>query len=236
MQAQKRNSRTGLTIGFIVVVLFGTLVARFDEGSLFEIKIAKARSKGVDKVSPVEGSIPFFEAGTLSPTWEKSPSRISLPKFSLIDQTSAARTEAIFNGRKTVMAFFFTSCQGFCPGLVQTLKRIESSVPQDKNIQFVLFSVDPDNDNPEKLREFATKRKIKTGQNWTLLTGDKETIYRLARVTLTSEAYQKVSVPNKMIHPEQLYVIDEEGRLRGIFNGTSTDAAKNTSRVLRDLK
>lgn len=88
------------------------------------------------------------------------------------------------NGKSIVMTMFFASCTYACPIIVNDIKKIESSLSKEEldNIEFLLISIDPENDTPEALKDFASRYNLDT-KRWTLITGTVGGIAELAAVT-----------------------------------------------------
>lgn len=105
---------------------------------------------------------------------------LSIPSFTLTDQTGAERTRAIFrHPGVTVLDFTFTSCPFICPVMnanMLTVQRETAGLP----VRMVSISVDPERDTPEKLAQHAASIGADT-ERWTFLTGDFETIERVCR-------------------------------------------------------
>jgi protein SCO1 len=201
----------------------------------FEAAIAKHRGTLVDQVNISRSGLPYFSVETLNPTWDSVDSArlVSIPKFKLTDQNGRTVDETIFDGKVSVVGFMFASCDGFCPFLVEGMKSVDKETTG--NVQFVAFSVDPESDTPEVLRDYAKKRGL-TGKNWLLLTGDKDTIYSLAKKTLASQLFRKPRTDKSFIHSEHLYVIDQKRSLRGILNGTKIAVGTDARLVIGKVR
>jgi protein SCO1/2 len=71
----------------------------------------------------------------------------------------------------------------------------------------------PDDDTPKALRAYARRKHLNL-KNWDLVTGDRAEIFRLGR-----EAFK---VDTGLVHNENVYLVDDELRIRGVYNGGST--------------
>jgi protein SCO1/2 len=203
----------------------------------FEEAISKHRHSLVDQVNPAGSGAPFFTVDTLNPVWALTDSTaiVSIPKFQLVDQEGRIRDESLFHNKVTVVGFMFTSCSGFCPFLLKGMKSIDQEAKASGHeVQYVALTVNPEQDIPDKLKAYAKQRNLDTDANWVLLTGDKDTIYSLAKKTFASQAFQRQSVSPSFVHSEHLYVIDAQARLRGILNGTRVNV-KNEAKALLNM-
>ena len=72
-------------------------------------------------------------------------------------------------GKTVVMAMVFTHCQSACPRLVADMQRVQKEVGNQANVQYVLVSMDPERDTPERFAEFSNDMQIDPA--WILISG-----------------------------------------------------------------
>lgn len=123
-----------------------------------------------------------------------------------------------FKGKPFVAVMVYTSCQAACPRLVADMRNIKSAVNQS-NVQYVLISIDPDTDTPERLREFAQEEQL-DGDQWTLLQGQLDDVREFSNVV--SVKYKKIS-PIDFAHTNIISVFDREGVLQFQQEGLGAD-------------
>ncbi|HZI52781.1 MAG TPA: SCO family protein [Chitinophagaceae bacterium] len=152
--------------------------------------------------------------------------------FSLINQDGLTRTQNDWTAKIVVANFFFTHCPVICPKMTGNLKKVSKTFEKDKSIFISSFSIDPERDNVKQLKKYADKSKIET-DNWDLLTGSKNDIYKLARNSFMIVATDGDGGPDDFIHSERLVLIDTQKRIRGYYNGTSD---KETKQLISDIK
>jgi protein SCO1/2 len=202
----------------------------------FQKAISQAREAKMDEVNPVKSGVPFYSIKTLDPNWEefgKTPI-VRIPELTLVGQDGKTRSESLFNGKITFVAFFFTSCAGFCPVFLKHLQEVENRLKAVQGIQYVAISVDPETDQPDRLRKYFKKMNFNS-KTWTLLTGNRELIYTLARETFASEAFRLPKSSTQIAHSEHFYVIDPKRRLRGTLKGTRLDVAEGAHQLISEL-
>jgi protein SCO1/2 len=74
------------------------------------------------------------------------------------------------DGRPVVLAFIYTSCTTICPVTSQTLNELQSKLgPARERVHLVSISIDPEQDTPARLREYA--KKFGAGPEWQHYTG-----------------------------------------------------------------
>ena len=91
-----------------------------------------------------------------------------------------------------------------------------------QNVRIVSFSVTPDRDTPDTLAQFGKERGI-DARSWSLVTGSKRAIYTLARESYFADDSRVGLAADDVtafLHTEKLLLVDADGRLRGIYNGT----------------
>jgi protein SCO1/2 len=149
-----------------------------------------------------------------------------IPPYKLIDQKGTEFNSAKIKGKIYIADFFFTRCGTICPKLSNSLSRIQSIFSADTNVIIVSHSVDPKHDSSAVLQQYAQKYDAKYGK-WYFLTGEKKIIYNIAikgyklPAADASEYDNKIkSIDETFIHSEKLLLIDNEGYIRGIYDGT----------------
>jgi cytochrome oxidase Cu insertion factor (SCO1/SenC/PrrC family) len=86
----------------------------------------------------------------------------------------------VLKDRVVLINFIYTDCADTCPLMTYKLKQVKDAVGDrfGKEIFFVSISVDPENDPPEALKEFARTQDVDV-PGWMFLTGDKAHIHRI---------------------------------------------------------
>ncbi len=150
-----------------------------------------------------------------------------LPDFDLVDQHGRRVQRADLAGKVWVADFIFTTCPSVCPKLTETMAGVARELPQP-DVRFVSFSVDPENDTPEKLDAFAKKHGADS-ERWIFLTGDpatmKRTVLQGFRMVLGK------SEGGEIFHAERFVVVDKRGTIRGVFDTTPEGLAALKTKV-----
>jgi protein SCO1 len=77
------------------------------------------------------------------------------------------------DGRPVVLNFIFTTCSSICPLMSQVFEQFESQLGTDRSrVHLMSISIDPEQDTPSRLREYA--RKFHAGPEWQHYTGTVE--------------------------------------------------------------
>ena len=116
----------------------------------------------------------------------KNPSKSSLPRLSIVpDITLTERSGAQLplsdlKGKAWIADFIFTNCGGSCPIMSSTMASFQQQLKDVNNILLVSFTVDPERDTPDVMRDYAEMYKA-SASRWLFLTGEKQKIDRLTR-------------------------------------------------------
>jgi protein SCO1/2 len=183
--------------------------------SLLGVAVASGRGRaGVE-------DLPYYDSRDFTPRWAPAAHRIGA--FSLISQTGAAFTDRDLSRRVHIASFIYTRCSAVCPTLVANLRRVDRAVA-DPALRFVAYSVTPDLDAPNVLADFGREHSLDPAR-WTLVTGDKSQIYRLARESYFADDDRiraTIAEPGAFLHTEKVVLVDRDGRLRGVYDATQS--------------
>lgn len=87
----------------------------------------------------------------------------------------------VYEGHPVLVTMFYSSCGHTCPLLIDTMRTIERTLPDAKNLRVLLISFDPERDTQTVLAKLAKDRRIDTSR-WTLARGDAATARKIAAV------------------------------------------------------
>jgi protein SCO1/2 len=81
--------------------------------------------------------------------------------------------EEMNDGRPVVLNFVFTTCSSICPLMSQIFEQFDHKLGTDRDrVHLMSISIDPEEDTPARLREYA--RKFHAGPEWQHYTGTVE--------------------------------------------------------------
>jgi len=78
-----------------------------------------------------------------------------LPKFTLQGQTGDFQ-DADLKDKWSLIFFGYTSCPDVCPNTLQVMQQVSEQLGDNANMQYVMVSVDPDRDTPQRLHDYTT--------------------------------------------------------------------------------
>jgi len=145
--------------------------------------------------------------------------RKRVPEFSFTDQNGKTITNKDYLGKVYVVEFFFTTCPTICPKMNYNLVQIQNSFKDFENFGVASFTINPEYDTPEILKEYAERYGV-TNPNWHLMTGDQDKIYELANTGFPLYVAKNDEVEGGFEHSGHFALIDKEGFIRSrIENG-----------------
>lgn len=191
-----------------------------------------------EKTSRVE-HLPYYQEATYTPQW-LNPAEVAadfhrIPSFSLTNQLGENITEKHLDEKVTVVDFFFTTCPGICPNMTSNMLLVQEAFAEEASLQMLSHSVTPDYDGVEVLKTYAEAKGVNSDR-WYLLTGESSVIYDLGRnFYFIEEDLGLTKDPEDFIHTENFVLIDQQRRIRGIYNGLNKTAISQLIADARDL-
>ncbi|MBR9830745.1 SCO family protein [bacterium] len=144
----------------------------------------------------------------------------TIPPFEFIDQNGQLFSSKALEDKIYVANFFFATCPTICPKMSTNMLQVQDRFQDRDDFRLLSFTVNPEHDTPEVLKEYAEKVHATDGV-WTFLTGNKDSIYSVGFNGYFVSAQKDSIAPGGFLHSSNLMLIDGEGRLRGVFDGTS---------------
>jgi protein SCO1/2 len=108
-------------------------------------------------------------------TYNSSVVSYSIPDVKLLDENGqTVSMRELTDGRSPVMLnFIFTTCTTICPVMTSTFHQVQEKLGETrKDVRMLSISIDPENDTPGKLKEYAARNMA--GAQWKFLTGSLE--------------------------------------------------------------
>lgn len=154
--------------------------------------------------------------------------------FSFVDQKNKIITQDVTDGKIYLVEYFFATCEGICPKMNENLNLVYQNFRGNPNVLFLSHTVDPEEDTPEALNEYAKRFEADENQ-WHFLTGDKKELYDHARYSYMISAQDDttgLSIDKDFIHDNHFILIDRHRRIRGVYDGLKPEDMKL---VIKDI-
>ncbi len=157
-----------------------------------------------------------------------------VPSFEYLNQDSMMITSESMIGKVWVADFFFSHCPTICPPMTSQMKRLNLETQDlSDHVQFMSFSIDPDRDTPSRLIEYRKMYDINV-KNWHFFTGDEDATHLLAK-SFFNGAERDAEADGGFGHTDYFAIVDHEGYVRGIYQGTNPDQVDLLQVDLRKL-
>jgi len=123
--------------------------------------------------------------------------KVSLPDVPLRDQNGREVRfySDLIKDKVVVLSFFYTSCTSSCPMHGKVLSELEKLLGDrlGKSVFLISVTTDPVKDQPQQLKAWATRYKVKPG--WTLVTGDEAEMNKLLVPFIGNKAGGEMHLP-----------------------------------------
>ena len=133
-------------------------------------------------------------------------------------------------GKTLVMVMIYTTCKAACPRLTADMRNIESKIPVNVkgDVKYILISIDPINDTPKRLKEFAVENFM-DGKEWTFLQGTENDVREFANVLAVK--YKQIS-PIDFSHSNIISVFNPKGELVHQQEGLGVDNNETILKII----
>lgn len=149
-------------------------------------------------------------------------------------QNGAAIRLRDLSGPVQIVGLVFTHCSAICPTLVLDMKSIQQHVGwlHRRNVKFLLVSIDPARDTPEKMRDYMNKMGLDSDV-WTFIRSKPEDLSDLASLLGVKIA----PLPEGgFSHTRIITVLGPDGRIQYQDARVAENAANFTAAAANALK
>jgi protein SCO1/2 len=157
----------------------------------------------------------FAAAGCAPQTWKstagqrgQAPTSLSLydRPWVWFDDSGARVSFSQMRGTPIVLAVFFTSCHDTCPRTLAKLREVYDQFEREhRRAEFVVVTIDPKTDTPERLRELRKERRLPDA--WHLWTGGAVETRQLADLL----GIHEMQMDAHLIHDSRIMQFDTDG-------------------------
>ncbi len=156
----------------------------------------------------------------------------SIADFAFVNQVGDTIRKEDMAGKIYVADFFFTTCPTICPVMKKEMLRVYEKFKGDPNFRILSHSIDPSHDTQAVLQDYAEKLGVPDAATWNFLTGDQEKIFEIGQTSYLTTTMADDMEPGGFLHSGAFLLVDQQGRIRGVYDGTKTD---QVDRLLADI-
>lgn len=174
---------------------------------------------------PIHGPKEFIEGVDIDTVYH------TIPFWNFENQEGERIGSDFYYGKVYIADFFFSHCPSICPEMLESLKLVQEEL-KDLDVEIVSYTVDPKNDDIERLKWYATSNEINT-ENWNFVTGNQHDIYELGVNGYFLPNQEDALAPGGFLHSEKIVLLDKMSRIRGWYDGTDLEEVK---KLIKDAK
>ncbi|CAG9620483.1 SCO family protein [Sutcliffiella rhizosphaerae] len=158
--------------------------------------------------------------------------KLEVGELEAVNQDEQPFSTSDQNGEYWLANFIFTNCNTVCPPMTANMAKMQREMKEaGVEIPIVSFSIDPTNDTPAVMKEYAELYQPDYS-TWTFVTGyAPETIERFANVSFMVPAAEEEGT-DQFMHSTKFFLIDKEGYVREGYSGLDVPYAD----VIKDIK
>jgi protein SCO1/2 len=167
------------------------------------------------------------------------PDPISMVQpFVFTNQDGRTFSNKDVEGKVYVAEFFFTTCKALCPRMHGNMRQVYDRFKDEENFMIVSHTSEPENDSVPRLKVYADSMKVDT-QRWTFLTGRKDSLYNMARLsyTIDNPEYNVRALTDPFIHTQFWALVNKKGEVMHVYDGLKQSETEDMiSEIRRMLK
>jgi len=150
-----------------------------------------------------------------------------VPEFELTAQDGQPFHSGVLAGKIWVADFIYTTCPGPCPRMTSQMREVQDAVRNLGDVRLVSFTIDPANDTPPVLAEYAKVHGASPAM-WYFLTGPQPTLQKLDR-----DAFKLGNVDATLEHSTRFVLVDRQSRIRGYYD---TSESASIPKLISDIR
>jgi protein SCO1/2 len=148
-----------------------------------------------------------------------------ITEFELTERSGETISSRDLRGAPYVASFFFAKCPSVCKLQNEKMRQLQEEFAGEP-IRFVAITVDPENDTPAALREYA-KRYDADPEQWLFFTGDLTYIRRVG-----GEMY---GLPvAEQLHTESFVLVGADGKVKAIYKWSDPGQFRQLRKDIRE--
>lgn len=197
------------------------------------------QDKGKNRYKP----LPFFGPKVVANTFHRVrgkeiPDTIyhQVQNYQLQNQAGDSISLDAYKGKVVILSLFHT--RGNTYGVDFTNKAVKAYLANygdNEILRFVSISIDPTNDRPALLKDYARTIGARAGK-WDLLTGDSTQVFDLLNKQLFVDAHKVIENGKpKFIYSNMFVLLDTQRRIRGYYEATNQLALSKLDDEIRVL-
>jgi len=156
--------------------------------------------------------------------------------FSFTNQEGKQITQKDVEGKVFVVEYFFTTCKGICPRMNANVRKLYLEYAKEPDFRILSHTVDPETDSVLRMKKYADSLGADPSK-WWFLTGRKDSLYNMARVSylLDDPQNNNVNINEQFLHTQFIALVDKSGSVRKIYDSLKKDELDELEKDIRVL-
>jgi len=144
----------------------------------------------------------------------------SVASFTYTSQHDESFGLADLEGKWWIADFIFTNCETVCLPMTSNMAQLQTNLAeQNLDVHLVSFSVDPDYDTPEVLKEYGDEYDANY-DNWTFVTGYSfQEIKELSVKSFRAPLKEPEHGSDQVLHDTRFFLVNPEGKIVKGYDG-----------------
>ena len=159
----------------------------------------------------------------------------TIPEFQFVAHDSSVINSEFVKGKIYVADFFFTSCPSICPKMTRNMEALHNNTKDIDELILLSHTVDPKRDTLTQLNHYINTRHFDTRDDWFFLYASQEYVYEIGKYGYLINADVDPEAEGGFLHSEYFVLIDREGRIRGMYEGTDMNRVNQLEKDIRTL-
>src|SRR5690554_3933861 len=110
--------------------------------------------------------------------------------------------------------------------------RVYEKFHNEPDFKILSHSIDPSYDTVALLKDYSLRLGVEDDATWHFLTGDREKIFEIGQTSYLTTAMEDKNEPGGLLHSGAFVLVDQEGHIRGVYDGTKEE---QVDRLIRDI-
>ena len=161
-----------IAVGLALTVALTGRAQDHDHGTSHEHAVEHKGSHSLDSISGEADPHAHHRHMMESKHYSRSLHDYQLPDVEVVTMAGEKTRllDEVNPGKPVMVNFVFTTCTTICPIMIATFAQVQSELGAESGeVRMISFSIDPEYDTPERLREYAGR--FNAGPQWQFLTG-----------------------------------------------------------------
>ena len=166
---------------------------------------------------------------------QQLPVKGEFPDVKLINYNGEEFHFSDLKGKIIVVSYIYTNCPDICHLTTKKLNQFKKNLGDDlsNKVEFVSITFDPTRDTPDVLKHHVQMMGLDMN-NWYFVTGRRDLVYKTIEVAGINPIVDELKNNDQYTfnHRDRLSLVDQQGRIRKHYKGSTFDEAE----LKKDIK